>query len=238
MKKTNLLALSLLFVTQLSVCRLWASEPLLLLASNSLDSVIFGKETKVVTKSHYDYDELNRVFLECSPSINPKSSYAIEDLAKAMQQRGLPVEAYGEPKLGNTPVDKITIDGDIYDALVYFTEDKKWNPFLVPIERTAVSSAQKNASRAPSTNKHTSSKGGLNSAFTQIVGSIDPASSKALHELVEELKSRGYDATVYGEPKLGGVAIDKIVVSGQVYDALVYFSGKKSWNPFLVPINK
>ena len=110
MKTWQILGLLCLFQITTNVLM---AEELMLLASGSLDSVIFGKQTKAVAKKNYSYHSLNRAFLQCSKSVNPRSSCAIEDLAKAMQDKGFPVEAYGEPKLGK----------------------KSWNPFLIPLDR-------------------------------------------------------------------------------------------------------
>lgn len=79
---------------------------------------------------------------------------------------------------------------------------------------------------------------GLQGDFKKVIQDIDPASKNALQRLCDSFNAMGYTAKPYGEPKLRGTPVDKIYVNGQLYDVLVFFSGKKAWNPIMVPMNR
>lgn len=92
-------------------------------------------------------------------------------------------------------------------------------------------SASASSSSAPSSK-------GLQADFKKANQDIDPASKNALQQLCDSFNAMGYTAKPYGEPKLKGIPVDKIYVNDRLYDVLVFFSGKKAWNPIMVPINR
>jgi len=222
------------------------------------------------SRAKKDYAALNTAFLKLSPSVDPGSDSAIEDLVILLQDAGFDVVPFFDPKFDGDVTDKFCTSDKVYDALVYHTSKKKWNPFLCPrkdlspddslgypngedfVDEPVVSSApdssddrkrggsvlsRKRKEKSKKKNNSTSgfkSSGNVNADFLKLSKTINPSDGDAIIQLANKLKAAGYNCKPYGEPKLGGTPIDKIVVDGKVYDALVYFSGTKRWNPGLV----
>lgn len=184
-------------------------------------------------------------FSRAKESVDPTAKSALQDLCDRLKELDYDATPYYEPKLQGQAIDKIIVKSKVYDVLVYFHGKKRWNPIAVPLDIAVdpngfKSSKKKSGSKKPKVSDKAKSPGpkGLQGDFSQAKEGIDPAAKNSLNELCDRLRQKGYEATPYGEPKLKGTPIDKVIVNGKLYDVLVFFQGEKSWNPIMVPINR